>query len=168
MRHVLENNVFEYDEKLYLQLIGTAMGTESAVNYANLFMKTIDILIKDSAIKHKRLQLNHNPNTDSDQDNSNTDSNSDIHTMWRFIDDGFLLWLGTEQNLIKFIALLNTLHPTIKFTASFNFQTKSVIFLDTTVTIKNGIITTDLYRKLIKPCDKGAGTIIFQWLFLGH
>ena len=38
MAHVLENNIFNYDQKLYLQLISTAMGTEAAVNYANLFI----------------------------------------------------------------------------------------------------------------------------------
>ena len=131
MKHVLEMNVFEYDEELFIQNIGTAMGTESAVSYANLFMKTIDDLITQNAL---------------DENNVNN-----IHLLWRFIDDGFILWRGTQTQLETYITHLNTLHPTIKFTANYNFETKTVIFLDTTVTIKNGTITTDLYRK---PTDR--------------
>ena len=35
---VLQNNVFEFNDKLYLQKQGTAMGTKMAPSYANLFM----------------------------------------------------------------------------------------------------------------------------------
>ena len=35
---VLTLNIFEFDGKLFLQLIGTAMGTIVAPTYANLFM----------------------------------------------------------------------------------------------------------------------------------
>ena len=55
------------------------------------------------------------------------------------------------KELEDFIIAINLLHPTIKFTASYDFDTKSTTFLDTTITIMDGIITTDLYRK---PTDK--------------
>ena len=35
---VLQNNVFKFNDKLYLQKQGTAMGTKMAPSYANLFM----------------------------------------------------------------------------------------------------------------------------------
>ena len=35
---VLKNNIFEFDEELFIQLIGTAMGTRPAPSYANIFM----------------------------------------------------------------------------------------------------------------------------------
>ena len=38
MNLVLKHNVFEFDEKFYLQIQGTAMGTKMAPAYANLFM----------------------------------------------------------------------------------------------------------------------------------
>ena len=38
MNLVLKHNVFEFDEKFYLQIQGTAMGTKMASAYANLFM----------------------------------------------------------------------------------------------------------------------------------
>ena len=73
----------------------------------------------------------------------------------------FNLWV-----YLKFLDLLNTLHPTIKFTASFTcpfpcdiigphdcfcHQSRKISFLDTTVSIKDGKLVTDLYRK---PTDK--------------
>ena len=39
------------------------------------------------------------------------------------------------------------MHPTIKFTASFDYETKSTSYLDTVISVVNGIIHTDLYRK---------------------
>ena len=34
MTHVLKQNVFEFNGKFYIQIVGTAMGTESAVTYS--------------------------------------------------------------------------------------------------------------------------------------
>ncbi len=65
----------------------------------------------------------------------------------RYIDDILLIWTGTEEELKKFLAFIDTLHPTIKFTSDYDFQTKSVSYLDTRITIKNGKLTTDLYQK---------------------
>jgi peptide-methionine (R)-S-oxide reductase len=42
---------------------------------------------------------------------------------------------------------INLLDTTIKFTSECDFDKKSTTFLDTTLTIKNGKIKTDLYRK---------------------
>ena len=35
---VLKGNIFEFNKELFIQLIGTAMGTRAAPSYANLFM----------------------------------------------------------------------------------------------------------------------------------
>ena len=50
---------------------------------------------------------------------------------WRFIDDVFSIFVGTEAEVIEFIEKLKNLHPTIKFTAEYSQE--SVNFLDTTV-----------------------------------
>ena len=42
MNLVLKHNVFEFDEKFYLQIQGTAMGTKMAPAYANLFMGRLE------------------------------------------------------------------------------------------------------------------------------
>jgi peptide-methionine (R)-S-oxide reductase len=65
----------------------------------------------------------------------------------RFIDDIFLLWTGTEEQFLTCMTKINSLHPTIKFTHNYNLEEKSTVFLDTKVSIKNGKLTTDLYRK---------------------
>ncbi len=65
----------------------------------------------------------------------------------RFIDDILLIWTGSEKELKAFLAFMDSIHPTIKFTADYNFQIKSVAFLDTRITIKQGKLTTDLYKK---------------------
>ena len=67
---------------------------------------------------------------------------------WRYIDDIFFLWEHGEEKLKEFIEHLNEKHPTIKFTAEWS-QT-SINFLDVTVSLIGGKITTDLY---VKPTD---------------
>ena len=50
-------------------------------------------------------------------------------------------------NFRQHFQFINSIHPTIKFTANYNFQTRSAPFLDTNITITGGTISTDLYRK---------------------
>ena len=64
-----------------------------------------------------------------------------------FIDDIFLLWTGTLEEFNDFLVAINKLHPTIKFTASFDYEKKSTTFLDMTISVINGVIHTDLYKK---------------------
>ena len=67
---------------------------------------------------------------------------------WRYIDDIFFLWEHGEEKLKGFIEHLNEKHPTIKFTAE--WSKTSINFLDVTVSLVGGNITTDLY---VKPTD---------------
>ena len=67
---------------------------------------------------------------------------------WRYIDDIFFLWEHGEEKLKGFIEYLNEKHPTIKFTAE--WSKTSINFLDVTVSLVGGNITTDLY---VKPTD---------------
>ena len=39
---ILSQNIFEFDEKLYRQEIGTSMGGKPAPDYANIFMAKLD------------------------------------------------------------------------------------------------------------------------------
>ena len=55
MQFVLETNIFEFDKKLWLQLIGTAIGTGAAPTLANLFMAVIDRLVEDCGVFDKQL-----------------------------------------------------------------------------------------------------------------
>ena len=67
---------------------------------------------------------------------------------WRYVDEIFFLWGHGEEKLKEFIEDLNEEHLTIKFTTEWS-QT-SINFLDVTVSLIGGEITTDLY---VKPTD---------------
>ena len=47
---VLSSNIFEFNNNLYRQEIGTAMGTSSAPTYANILMGEIDEKLKNLAL----------------------------------------------------------------------------------------------------------------------
>ena len=47
---VLENNVFEFDGKVYKQKLGTAIGTKFAPAYANLFMADFETKLLDGSV----------------------------------------------------------------------------------------------------------------------
>jgi hypothetical protein len=118
---VLSKNNFDFDDKHYLQIGGTAMGTRVAPSFANLFMADFE----DKHVYTYPLQP----------------------SIWmRYIDDIFLIWPHGEQELNNFLHHLNQCHTTIKFTS--DQSTTHINFLDTTVHMGNdGKLYTDLYCK---------------------
>ncbi len=88
---ILENNYFQFNNTNYIQVMGTAMGSPMAPSYASLFMGKLET---DFLQKEK-----FNP------------------SVWfRFLDDIFMIWNHSTEELEKFIHRLNHFHPTIKFT----------------------------------------------------
>ena len=67
----------------------------------------------------------------------------------RFIGDVFFIWTEGEQSLLEFIERMNLFHNTIKFTV--DWSDSRVNFLDTSIVLNDGLITTDLYSI---PTDK--------------
>ena len=103
---VLKNNVIEFNDEFFLQKQGTAMGTKMAPAYANLFMGSLEpTLLRMGGDK--------------------------IYLWRRFIDDIFLIWLGTAEQLKGYLVNINHVHPTIKFTHEQSEQ--ELPFLDVTV-----------------------------------
>ena len=47
-----------------------------------------------------------------------------------FIDDLFFLWLGSREELEKFIIYVNSIFPNIKLTAEYSYETRSLNCLD--------------------------------------
>ena len=118
---ILPLNNFVFNGIHYLQTKGCAMGTKCAPSYANLFMGEFEFNhiyppIHDKSTKYLR-----------------------------YIDDIFLLWTGTENQLNQFIETINNLHHSIKFTVQYSSQ--EITFLDTTVYIKNSKQFTKTYKK---------------------
>ena len=66
-----------------------------------------------------------------------------------FINDVMQIREGGRRK--EFLDIINSFHPTIKFTCKYNLKEKSTTFLDTTIYIVNNRIETDLYRK---KCDR--------------
>ena len=62
-----------------------------------------------------------------------------------YIDDIFAVWTHGVSHLQSFLNHFNSQHPTIKFTTE--WSPHSVSFLDTTVSLEDGHIQTDLYQK---------------------
>ena len=73
------------------------------------------------------------------------------HTWLRFLDDIFVIWTEGSYKLKVFVDYLNNLHPTIKFTCSHSIKftcshsLTNIPFLDVMVSLKDGLIQTDLY-----------------------
>jgi len=113
------------------QIKGTAMGTPMAVNFANPFMAKFE---QELLFQYEK------------------ESGRKPSSWLRFIDDIFFIWTGDKRSLNDFMSFCNHFYEQhgysskIKFT--FNTSTKSVNFLDTTVTLNpDGTLSTNLYAK---------------------
>ena len=104
------------------------MGAPSAPTYANIFMAVVDIWLEECGVDERTLE-------------------SLISFIKRFIGDYLQFWTGSEQQLLNFMAKINKIHPTIKFTCSYNLAERSTNFLDLKIMITDEGIITDLYRK---------------------
>jgi hypothetical protein len=120
----LNKNNFQFYNKNFLQISGTAMGTKCAPSFANLFMADFE---ERHVYTHTIQPL-----------------------FWgRFIDDIIALFTHTRDEVQAFVQDLNSCHPTIKFTAEISDTT--VTFLDTKIHLdQEGHLSTDLH---VKPTD---------------
>ena len=128
---VLKNNVFFFDDILYLQLSGTAMGTKMAPTYANLVLGYLEIKLYEECEKLQDLNFR-----------------TFIEDGWkRYLDDGYITWSNEFGNINILETLLNNLHPNINFTTETNGN--CIPFLDIMLQRDNskGQIITDIYHK---------------------
>ena len=99
---VLKRNVFEFNNKYFIQTSGTAIGTKLALGYANLFLSIFE--------RNMLYQYRIKP------------------SIWlRYVDDIFMIWNDSEDKLKDFLAYINTVNPAIQFTHAHSI--KSVNFL---------------------------------------
>jgi hypothetical protein len=116
----METNYFHYNNILYHQLDGIAMGTNCAVAIANLYLKDTDTKLA---------------------------TYSGVRLYKRYIDDVGLIFTGTESELKDFITYSNSITPGINFTAVYSKD--SLDILDITFYNKNNIIEFKTYQKEI-------------------
>ena len=86
IRMILKMNSFTFNDKHYLQIHGTAMGTRMAPSYPNLFLA-----------KFETDALSRTPHQP--------------HTWWRYIDDIFMIWTHSVDDLHAFTSYLNGITP---------------------------------------------------------
>ena len=137
-------NIFEFhDGQLWKQLIGVAMGIHPAPSFANIYLaRRIDRKIKELGEKYGK------------------DNKSAFLLFKRFLDDLINLFQGTTKDLHKLFDEINQIHPTLKFTMEHTtFENeplqdrcdcqpkKSIPFLDTFLSLENGNVEVDLYKK---------------------
>ncbi|XP_073404906.1 decapping and exoribonuclease protein isoform X1 [Dendrobates tinctorius] len=127
---VLTSNFFLFQDDFYLQVRGTAMGSNVAPPYANAYMADFEesIIYKNDLFRNYAI-------------------------LWkRYIDDVFCIWGGSLESLLSFFDILNSSWPGIQFTIGHDLWRMN--FLDTMV-IKdpNGFLSTDLY---IKSTDRNS------------
>jgi hypothetical protein len=94
---VLKKNNFTFNGDHYLQINGTAMGTNMAPSYANTFMGKFESSIERPL------------------------------SWYRFIDDVDMKWTQRDEELQNFLSRVNNLHPSIKFTHEISNTTISFL-----------------------------------------
>jgi hypothetical protein len=125
MLFILQNNIFSFNNQYYKQLMGTTMGAQFSVNYANIYMHMF----------FRKFFCNYK---------------IDIPPAFgRFVDDIFLGWILGPESFTSFVNALNSFHNTIKFEVE--SSATSVHFLDTVVYLENNKLNTTVYTK---PTDK--------------
>ena len=118
---ILKNNNLSSMDRHFLQLAGTAMVTKATPPYANLFMGHHEEIIQEAFIWA-------------------------IPFWKRFIDDIFLIFIGTTKQLQPMKNFMNNLHLKIKFT--FEHSTQEISVLDMKIHIgADRKLSTTLYRK---------------------
>lgn len=107
MKLVLENNDFEFNNQLYLQIHGTCMGTRFSPAYANLFLAVWEAT---------HLPKCHKQPT----------------AYFRYLDDIFMVWNHSRQDFLEFHNTLNNANEYIKL--KYDIQEKHLEFLDVLIT----------------------------------
>jgi Reverse transcriptase (RNA-dependent DNA polymerase) len=125
LRIILENNNVEFHGQQFLQTKGIAMGTNAAPAIANIYMGKIDATIRSF-----------NP-----------------LGYFRFIDDGFIVWDESRDDLQELITRVNATDPNLEliFTEPMNTNT----FLDVEITVTERVKTDGKldWKVHFKPTD---------------
>ncbi|CAJ0957188.1 unnamed protein product [Ranitomeya imitator] len=122
LEFILRRNYFLFGDDYYQQLRGTAMGSNVAPTYANIYMAVLE----DQYVYVSRFW-------------------PQVRAWWRYIDDVFVVWEGHLSELLDFHQELNNIFPELSFTITHSQE--QVQFLDTLVYKVGSSLKTDLYVK---------------------
>ena len=144
LEYVLTHNYVEFNDKIYLQISGTAMGTPVAVAFACIFMHSLESEVHQLAL----------------------DSNYALPLLRvRYIDD-YAFIFPTKESYEQYIPLLENVHPNIKLTVTDHLFAPAP-FLDLEIfkcekfwTRETCFLSTRLYRK-----PQNAYLYLLPWSF---
>ena len=136
---VLNNNFFEFDGKMFQQVIGTAMGSIFAPTYAQL---TVGYL--EETKLYPMILSKFDPETAKDI----------IEHFYRFMDDGTTLFPFNVDEEV-FLNLINSMHPSLQYTMERaenvlvdGVLVQKLVFLSLIIYLdNNGNIWTDVHYK---------------------
>ena len=121
---VLKNNFFEFNNYVFQQISGAAIGRKFASLYACIFMD-------QTGTKFLRTQ-SHQP-----------------MEWFRYIDDIFFIWTHGQEKPEEFMADFNAFNPNIQFT--YESSKKRITFLYLDVALYNGRLESTVH---VKPTDR--------------
>ena len=122
LNFAMKDSPFIFNNNLYIQQDGVAMGSPLAPTFANAFLGHYEkIWLDECPLSFKPLLYK------------------------RYVDDTFLLFSDPEQ-IPKFLAYLNSRHTNIKFTVELE-NNNSLPFLDILLLRDNNHISTSVFRK---------------------
>ena len=127
----LSYSIFSFNEAIFRQIKGLAMGSPLSPTLANLFMSVLE----DRLIRSCPVQIGH---------------------FWRYVDDCFVIIKRGQnnENLTLMLEHFNNGDPDIKFTMEVEEEGK-IPFLDVLITRQgDGVLKTTVYRK---PTHSGRG-----------
>eukprot|EP00061_Rhincodon_typus_P005975 g26130.t1 len=117
---ILGRNVFTFNNQIFIQTHGTAIGARFAPQYDKIFMHRFE---QDFfAAQNLRPML-----------------------YTRYIDDIFFLWTHGKESLKQLHSHINKFHGTTRLTM--DYSSESASFLDTHISIRDGHLSTSLYHK---------------------
>jgi len=109
---ILKNNYFQFQDRIFFQKHGIAMGNVAGGALANTYLLQWEsTFLRDPQLAHQ------------------------LKFYQRYFDDGFFVWQGDEAALIHFIDRMNTIDQHIKITHQ--FSAKSIQYLDIEIAINN-------------------------------
>lgn len=119
---MLKNNIIEFNNEFFKQLFGIIMGNNASVQLANIYMAYIEKEIIDKYFLLACLAI-----------------------YKRYIDDIFILWKGSYEQLLNFQKEYNNIHPNINLT--FEQSKISITFLDLVIYKNINNINIKLYTR---------------------
>ncbi|CAJ0966974.1 unnamed protein product [Ranitomeya imitator] len=123
LNFVLHHNYFLFDRTYHKQVSGVAMGARCAPAYANIFLGWWE----ETLFFCSQMFRDH------------------IKHWYRFIDDVFFIWVGSETSCLQFLRELNDNSLNIFLTHS--CSPDSAVFLDLRISTEGNRLVTDLFRK---------------------